>query len=127
MNKFLCIILLMASCVQSPDQNDHSASRPFNSEYRNEYLNRVAFPIGGIGAGMFCLEGTGTISHVSMRNEPNIHNEPKCFSAISIKNQVNGTKVIEGPVPGWKIMSKQEAGNGLGSTTYGLPRFERAP
>ena len=42
-------------------------TRVYNSHYADEYLNRVAFPIGGIGAGMFCLEGTGTISHMSIK------------------------------------------------------------
>ncbi|HLA53638.1 MAG TPA: twin-arginine translocation signal domain-containing protein, partial [Flavitalea sp.] len=31
----------------------------YNSPYTGENLSRLAFPIGGIGAGMFCLEGTG--------------------------------------------------------------------
>ena len=29
--------------------------RNYNGIYSGPYLNRVAFPIGGIGAGMFCL------------------------------------------------------------------------
>ncbi|MEP6596685.1 MAG: hypothetical protein ABJA71_12100, partial [Ginsengibacter sp.] len=39
----------------------------YNSTYTGEYLNRIAFPIGGLGAGMFCMEGTGAISHMSVR------------------------------------------------------------
>ena len=42
----------------------------YNSSYTGEYLNRIAFPIGGLGAGMFCLEGSGSISHMSIRNKP---------------------------------------------------------
>ncbi|MBN1766244.1 MAG: hypothetical protein JW860_13370 [Sedimentisphaerales bacterium] len=30
----------------------------YNGPYTGTNLNRVAFPIGGIGAGMICLEGT---------------------------------------------------------------------
>ena len=37
-------------------------NREYNGLYEGPYLNRVAFPIGGIGAGMICLEGTGAIS-----------------------------------------------------------------
>jgi len=44
--------------------------RNYNGVYRNEYLSKVAFPIGGIGAGMFCLEGTGAISHLSVNHRP---------------------------------------------------------
>src|SRR5574338_410628 len=50
--------------------------RKYNGVYQAAYLNRLAFPIGGIGAGMFCLEGTGAISHMSIRNRPEIFNEP---------------------------------------------------
>src|SRR5665213_1005645 len=39
--------------------------RKYNGTYSGLYLNRLAFPIGGLGAGMFCLEGTGAISHMS--------------------------------------------------------------
>ena len=38
-------------------------ARPYNGSYSGPHLNRVAFPIGGIGAGMICLEGTGAFSH----------------------------------------------------------------
>ena len=42
--------------------------RQYNGVYTGEHLSRVAFPIGGMGAGMFCLEGTGAISHMSIRH-----------------------------------------------------------
>ena len=50
-----------------------------------EYLNRIAFPLGGIGAGIFCIEGTGAISHMSVRNRPEIFNEPCTFAAIHVR------------------------------------------
>ena len=62
-----------------------STKRKYNAPYKDEYLNRVAFPIGGIGAGMFCIEGTGAVSHMSVRNKPDIYNEPAMFAAISVK------------------------------------------
>ena len=55
------------------------ARRAYNSEYAGEHLNQVAFPLGGLGAGMICLEGTGALSHVSLRNHPDVFNEP-CVS-----------------------------------------------
>ena len=57
----------------------------YNEVYRGPYLNRVAFPIGGIGAGMVCLEGTGAISHLSVRNRMQVFNEPCSFAALCIK------------------------------------------
>src|SRR5438034_5426771 len=98
----------------------------YNSSYSGEYLNRIAFPIGGLGAGMFCLEGTGTISHLSIRNKPDIFNEPGWFAAISVKGLKNRAKILEGPVPDWKKFGLHDAGNGLGGATTGLPHFQKA-
>lgn len=98
--------------------------RVFNGEYRNEYLSKVAFPIGGIGAGMFCLEGTGAISHLSVNNRPEIFNAPYAFAAISIEGIEKGTKVLESTVPTWKLFGPEGTGNGSGNRNYGLPRFE---
>ncbi|MBN1479087.1 hypothetical protein EH223_15445 [candidate division KSB1 bacterium] len=96
----------------------------FNGPYEETHLSRIAFPLGGLGAGMICLEGTGALSHFSMRHEPDIFNEPFTFAAISIKG---GTaRVLEGPVPAWKIFGAPNTGNGAGGTSYGLPRCERA-
>lgn len=103
-----------------------STIRKYNGIYQAGYLNRLAFPIGGIGAGMFCLEGTGAISHLSIRNRPEIFNEPSLFAAIEVKGIKNGVKVLEGSVPDWKIFGQRGSGNGDAGSTYGLPRFINA-
>ena len=100
--------------------------RKYNEAYRGPYLNRVAFPIGGIGAGMVCLEGTGAISHVSVRNQMNFFNEPYAFAALCIKGKQNIAKVLEGPVPGWKVFGQPRTGRGADRSCYGLPRFDNA-
>jgi len=100
--------------------------RAFNSPYAGEYLNQVAFPMGGFGAGMICLEGTGALSHVSLRNRPEVYNEPCVFAAISLKGKPASARVLEGPVPKRKIFGPPGTGNGAGGTTYGLPRFAEA-
>lgn len=100
--------------------------RVFNSTYAGMHLNQVAFPLGGIGAGMICLEGTGALSHVSLRNRPEIYNEPCVFAAIALKGEKKIARVLEGPVPGRKIFGPPGTGNGAGGTTYGLPRFAQA-
>lgn len=102
------------------------AARKFNDPYRGEHLNRLAFPLGGIGAGMVCLEGNGCISHVSARNTPDVFNAPFMFAAISVKDNHKSAKVVEGPLPAWKIFGGPGAGNGAGGTSYGFPRFEQA-
>ena len=103
-----------------------SKKRAFNNKYENEYLNRIAFPIGGMGAGMFCIEGSGAISHMSIRHRPEIFHEPCMFAAIHVKGADNGSKVIEGQSPGWKRFGLGGASNGLGNTSWGLPRFRQA-
>jgi uncharacterized protein (DUF608 family) len=123
---FLGFLVLMLSCTaeQGPDSNKDRHA--FNDTYRGSCLNRVAFPIGGMGAGMICLEGTGAISHVSVRNEPAMFNEPAAFAASSLPGVENGAKVLEGPVPDWKVFGQPGAANGAAGSTYGLPRFDRA-
>ncbi|MGQ9589907.1 MAG: GH116 family glycosyl hydrolase [Planctomycetota bacterium] len=91
--------------------------------YKGERLNRVAFPLGGIGAGMICLEGTGAISHVSLRHRPEVFHEPCAFAAISVRGEKRAARVLEGPVPAWKVFGTPNSGNGAPGTTWGLPRF----
>ena len=105
----------------------------YNGPYTGANLDRVAFPMGGIGAGMICLEGAGMLSHFSLHNHPDVFREEKVFAAICVKGEKNTARVLEGPVPKWKIFAVQPGqgpydgpGNGLGSTTYGLPRFREA-
>ncbi|HOJ56088.1 MAG TPA: GH116 family glycosyl hydrolase [Phycisphaerae bacterium] len=100
--------------------------REYNGPYTGKYLNRVAFPMGGIGAGMICLEGTGALSHVSLRNRPEIFNEPQTFTAVCVKGRPNVARVLEGPVPSWKAFGLEGTGNGAPGKTYGLPRFREA-
>ena len=73
--------------------------RAYNIPYTEEHLNRIAFPLGGMGAGMICLEGTGALSHVSLRGQMEFHNAPEVYAALHVVGVPNGTKVLEGPVP----------------------------
>jgi len=121
----LTLVFLGMVCACA-DQNccNSSSKRAFNGIYEGDYLSRVAFPIGGMGAGMFCVEGSGAISHMSVRHKPQIFNEPCMYAAIHIKGKTNGTKVLEGQSPEWKRFGLSGSGNGLGNTTWGLPRFK---
>jgi len=94
--------------------------------YTGENTQHIAFPLGGIGAGMYCLEGRGALSHFSLRNAPGVFNEPQVFAAISVKGDKPVARVLEGPVPMWKVYGSRGAGNGLAGKTYGLPRFRNA-
>ena len=99
--------------------------RSYNGIYEGEYTNRIAFPIGGMGAGMFCWEGNGAISNMAVRHHPNIFHEPRMFGAIHVKGIENGTKVLEGPVQDWKIFGMPGSAFG-GGGWWGLPRFKGA-
>ena len=73
---------------------------------------------------MFCLDGTGSISHVSIKHKPKIFNQPYTYSAVFVRGKQNNVRVIEGPVPKSKIFGAAGTGNGLGHSTFGLPRFD---
>jgi len=118
------MIFLFTGCSDQKTGSQSKSAHAFNSEYAGDYLNRIAFPIGGIGSGMICLEGNGAFSHVSLRNKPDVSNSPFLFAALSIKGLKNGAKILEGPVQSWKIFGNP--GTGGGSNVFGCPRFENA-
>ncbi len=89
--------------------------------YKDEYLDRIAFPIGGIGAGSFSIEGNGAIAQMAIHHHPEVFHEPTMYAAIHIKG--GNTKVLEGQVPKWKLFGMPGASNGLSGKTYGLTRF----
>ncbi|MBN2559985.1 MAG: hypothetical protein JXQ75_03540 [Phycisphaerae bacterium] len=124
---FVIALVAFSGLQSAPGLADSVSRHTYNGPYAGEHLNRVAFPIGGVGAGMLCLEGTGAISHVSVRNEMQFFNEPCSFAAICIRRPDGNTaKVLEGPVPDWKAFGGTGTGNGAAGRTYGLPRFDEA-
>lgn len=72
---------------------------------------------------MFCLEGAGAISQVSLRHKMEFFKEPMTFAAISVKDCANGTKVLEGPVRRSKYYGGAFSARGNKGKHYGLPRF----
>ena len=122
---FIMLFLVLISCTEQPDRT-RSDKHEYNGSYSGKYLDRISFPVGGIGAGMFCLDGTGSISNMSVHNRPDVFNEPNMFAAISVKGIPNGTKVIEGQVPDWKKFGQPNSANGSPGTSYGFPRFSQS-
>ena len=102
--------------------------------YVGEYLARIAFPLGGMGTGMVCIDGAGAFTSVSLRHQPAIYNEPYLFSAVAIKGCPGApvvARVLAGPVPGWKIMFPWDvefdsSGDGGRGRIFGFPHFEEA-
>lgn len=125
------IVLALILGLMSWPAPSHAAKgeRPFNGPYTGRQLSRVAFPVGGTGAGMFCVEGSGAISHMSVRHQMEFFHEPSCYAAVCVLgdgDKPNVARVLEGPIPDWKYFGRPGSANGSGRTTYGLPRFDRA-
>ncbi len=121
---FVLASIFLFSCNKEKGKTDPD-KHVFNGDYTGRYLDRVSFPIGGIGAGMFCMDGTGSLSHLSINNRPEIFNEPFSFAAVSVKGWKDGAKVIEAQVPEWKMFGPPGSGNGGAGRNYGLPRFRK--
>ena len=56
-----------------------------NKTYTGDKLNYIGFPLGGLGAGMFNVEGTGAFAAFSLRNAPNVNLALPIFSSYSIR------------------------------------------
>lgn len=108
-------LLVLAACNPEPAK--------YSGIYTGKALDHIAFPMGGLGAGMICIEGTGALSEVSLFHAPDMFKEPASFSAIYVDGYENGAKVLEGQVPDYKIFGRNGGGFGYGQTTWGMPRF----
>lgn len=102
----------------------------FDGSYKDEFAQHIAYPLGGIGAGMVCLDGAGALTKVSVRNRPELLNEPLIFAAVALKTSKGSpvvARVLEGPTPGWKLTypwpDGAGTGRGQGGKSFGLPRF----
>jgi len=105
--------------------------RAYNSAYEKENTAYIGFPLGGIGAGNYCISGTGMPQGFSLRNAPNMFHNPNVFSAVSVKSgEVRTARVLEGPIPKHEIFQTgpsrpySGSGSGLSGKNYGLPRFK---
>ncbi len=121
-NLFIPILFIILS-ITGCNNPDNASPRNYNEKYTGEYTQKIAFPIGGMGAGMFCIEGTGAISNMSVRHRPNVFHEPTMFAALHVKGYEHGTKILEGPVPDRKKFGQPNSSRGDGGS-WGMPRFE---
>ena len=105
--------------------------RDYNGIYENENLSYINFPLGGIGAGNYCISGTGMLNSFSLRNSPNIFYNPDIFAAVAVKSNKSNdytARILEGQIPKYEIYKPGKAfegsGAGLSGKNYGLPRFK---
>lgn len=113
MRKYLISIVLVLVAIGA-------AARPHHRNYVGESRDHIAYPIGGLGSGMFCIEGSGAISNMSVHHFPDLFHEPCAYAAIYAGGNA---RVLETAVPSYKIFGRNEGGMGVGNTTWGLPRF----
>ncbi|WOO43715.1 GH116 family glycosyl hydrolase [Rubellicoccus peritrichatus] len=112
----------------------NTETRLYNNIYEGKQLDRVAFPLGGIGAGMICLDGNASFSNISLRHRPEVFNQRIMFSALNVKQgDQKKARILQGRTPDWKIMfpwnkfTKDKpcsSANGGPGTIYGLPYFQ---
>ena len=94
--------------------------------YTGKQLDMIKFPLGGIGAGCVCFQGTGSLGGISVRNVVDLKNDPQIFAAVTIKGKEYVSRVIEAPVPDVKIQAYYPSSStGLGDRTFGFPRFQK--
>lgn len=96
--------------------------------YKNGVNNVIAYPMGGMGAGMLCLSGWGSLESVSFRHSLDKWFSPIMFSTVTILGEENTTRVLEATVPKVHYYTNVPMGNrafqlGYRGRTYGLPRF----
>jgi uncharacterized protein (DUF608 family) len=75
---------------------------------------------------MVCLEGNGALSHLSVKNRPDLFNEPMVFAALSVLGAPVLAKALVGPTPTWKLCGLPHSGRGHADKPYGLPHFAQA-
>lgn len=123
-HSLLCMAVIgLTSLICCTHKSNRVQPRIYNEKYTGDYTNRIAFPIGGMGTGMFCIEGSGAISNMSLRHRPEVFHEPAMFAALHIKDVNNTTKILEGQVPDWKKFGMPLSALG-GGGTWGLPRYK---
>jgi uncharacterized protein (DUF608 family) len=103
--------------------------------FNGDRATQVAMPVGGLGAGCICINGSGGLQDFSIRERPQTtalptgftSNSPEAaFAVLRVKGQAPVTKVVEGPFPPFKIFDQGLQGQGLRrSGAEGFPRFER--
>ncbi|MDA3959374.1 MAG: GH116 family glycosyl hydrolase [Planctomycetota bacterium] len=99
------------------------------ADYTGSNLDRIAYPLGGIGTGGMCLNGVGELEAVALRHHPAVFHNPLMFASVAVAG--HGARVLEGPVPQWRPSFAwgerwRDSGGGGRGTSYGFPRFDTA-
>ena len=103
--------------------------------FSGDRATQVAMPIGGLGAGCICINGSGGLQDFSIRTRPETtalpagftSNSPETgFAVLYLRGSNPVAKVVEGPFPPFKIFDQGLQGQGLRrGGSEGFPRFEK--
>ena len=97
---------------------------PVLKTYENQFLRRIALPLGGIGTGTLCLGGRGNFHRFELVNRPALDfTPPNTFFALRTESK-NGVfcRALEGPI----APEDFEGADGCRVPLAGLPRFQKA-
>ena len=139
------ILMLIAACVEAaepttklPFSPNELLGREIRDTYRDDHLERVAFPLGGLGSGCISLSGTGKLVDWEIFNAPNKGYQPRqSFLSVWVKpqGQPSQFKVLEGQLrerldgPLYLTPEMFQEGNGVGPQSVqgaGFPRMRKA-
>ena len=95
--------------------------------YTNNH-NKVAFPLGGIGSGMFLIKSNGVLAGFSLQHKPNLHSYPVIFGAVNVKENAKGNtlRLLTGPQDQEDLYREESFCIGAPDSYAGLPWFEKA-
>lgn len=124
-----------AASGSSPYTEEALFSPTVRDTYEGDFLDRIAFPMGGIGTGCISLAGTGKLIDWEIFNNPNRGYQPY-LSFLSVWAQQEGSeptfRVLEGQLRGsfegpyYVTKNMWPDGNGCGpqpTEAVGLPRM----
>ena len=63
-------------------------------KYSNKH-DKVAFPVGGMGAGMFTIKSTGALADFSLNHSPDVKNDPIIFAAVNVKAKTDKEHLLK--------------------------------
>ena len=103
--------------------------------FHHPQVLQTALPLGGIGAGCVCLNGSGGLQDFALRHRPCVTGLPDrhngrgaAFAALRIGGAKPVARVLEGPVPPEKVYDGALHAGGYRPCGHeGLPRFLREP
>lgn len=85
---------------------EQANERVFNGLYQGVRNYCVAFPLSGLGAGMYCIEGTGFFSNPYIINKVELNFQSNMLTAIRVLEVESGRQILDWRKSGFANFSK---------------------